>query len=396
MGKVINPGRILLVDDSRMQRVLTEAKLREEGHEVVEAGNGREALELLEARGSEHIDLVILDIMMPEMDGITFLRQVRERYSRIDLPVIMATGKDRSEDIVAGLQAGANDYVAKPVDVPVLLARVDTQLSLKRTHEALRDAERALIRAARMESVGILAAGVAHEIRNPLAMIRLAADGLKARCRPDVAEMTLLVDTLVESVSRADGIVRDLMRASQAQQLKLEPGDVNELVQGALDLLEEEISRCEVRIRSDLGPGIPSALMSRHEFRQSLVNVLLNAIQATPRGGELLVRTRHEQLAGLEEEIGQRTGNRLRNGEDVVAIVVEDSGPGIPAELLGKIFDPFFTTRAPGSGMGLGLTVARQLVSLHHGILRVGNREDARGVRVEIFLKRSDGMEAVL
>lgn len=391
MGTVNHRGRILLVEDSRMQRILVEAKLREEGYEVAEASNGREALEALDREGPAGVDLMVLDIMMPEMDGIAVLRQVRSERSQIDLPVILATGKDRSEDIVAGLQAGANDYIAKPVDLPVLLARMETHLSLKRAHEALRDAQRALIRAARMESVGILAAGVAHEIRNPLAMIRMAAEGIKARASREDQEGTFLVGTLVANVERADGIVRQLMRASQAQQLDLVPGSVNEVVQGALGMLEEEITRSHLRVRVDLAPDLPPALIARHDLRQVLVNVLLNAIQAMPQGGELAISTRVERVTGIEMETGQRAGNRLRNHEEAVAIFVEDTGPGIPADLLTKIWDPFFTTKAPGMGMGLGLTVARQLISLHHGFLRVGNRENAAGARVEIFLKRAEG-----
>lgn len=390
IGTGNHPGRILLVEDSRTQRLLVEAKLREEGHEVVEAGNGKEALDAVAREEPGYFDLVISDIMMPEMDGISLLRQIRARFSRIELPVIVATGKDRSEDVVAGLQAGANDYVAKPVDLAVLLARVDTQLSLKRAHAALHDAQRALIRAARMESVGILAAGVAHEIRNPLAMMSMVANGLRTRLGGADPESAALLDTLVESIGRADRIVKDLMRASQAQQLKLAPGDVNELVQGALAMLSEEIERNRLRLRLCLASGLPPALVARHDLRQALVNVLLNAIQAMPQGGELFVETRLQEVVGLDAETGRRTGNRLRNGEQAVLIRVEDTGPGIPPEFLGKIFDPFFTTKAPGLGMGLGLTVARQLVSLHHGLLRVTNREDGQGARSEIFLKRPD------
>lgn len=390
IGTGNHPGRILLVEDSRTQRLLVEAKLREEGHEVVEAGHGKEALDAIEREEPGYFDLVISDIMMPEMDGLALLRQIRARFSRIELPVIVATGKDRSEDVVAGLQSGANDYVAKPVDLPVLLARVDTQLSLKRAHAALQDAQRALIRAARMESVGILAAGVAHEIRNPLAMMSMAASGLKLRLGGRDPEAATLLDTLMESIGRADGIVKDLMRASQAQQLKLVPGDVNELVQGALGMLGEEIERNRLRLRLKLATDLPPALVARHDLRQAFVSVLLNAIQAMPQGGELEVETRTQVVCGLDTETGQRTGNRLRNGEQAVVVRVLDTGPGIPPEFLGKIFDPFFTTKAPGFGMGLGLTVARQLVSLHHGLLIVANREDARGVRSEIFLKRPD------
>jgi DNA-binding response OmpR family regulator len=122
------PRRILVVDDNADNRDLLSRRLEKRGYTTVCADSGRAALDLLE---QEPFDLVLLDIMMPEISGIDVLKMVRSKRSMADLPIIMATAKDTSEDIVRALKLGANDYVTKPIDFPVLFARVHTQLDLK-------------------------------------------------------------------------------------------------------------------------------------------------------------------------------------------------------------------------------------------------------------------------
>jgi sigma-B regulation protein RsbU (phosphoserine phosphatase) len=130
-------GRLLVVDDNEMNRDMLSRRLGRRGHNVTTADGGQPALDLLE---KEQFDLVLLDIMMPGIDGLEVLTRLRRTTSAVDLPVIMATAKDDSSDVVGALQAGANDYVTKPLDFPVVLARVQTQLSLKKTNEALAEA----------------------------------------------------------------------------------------------------------------------------------------------------------------------------------------------------------------------------------------------------------------
>ena len=130
-------GKLLVVDDNEMNRDMLGRRLSRRGHSVLTAENGQQALDLI---GQEAFDVVLLDIMMPGISGIDVLRRVREEYSASDLPIIMATAKSESEDIVDALKLGANDYVTKPLNFPVVLARVETQLSLKKAQDALRSA----------------------------------------------------------------------------------------------------------------------------------------------------------------------------------------------------------------------------------------------------------------
>jgi sigma-B regulation protein RsbU (phosphoserine phosphatase) len=125
---------LLVVDDNEMNRDMLSRRLSRHGYTVALAGNGRQALDLI---GRQRFDLVLLDVMMPEVDGLTVLEEVRQTQSLADLPVIMATSKDSSEDVVRALELGANDYVTKPLDFPVVLARVRIQLALRRANRAL-------------------------------------------------------------------------------------------------------------------------------------------------------------------------------------------------------------------------------------------------------------------
>ena len=132
-----NVGKLLVVDDNEMNRDMLSRRLSRRKHIVITATNGQEALDLIE---KESFDLVLLDVMMPGISGIEVLKRLRESYNPTDLPIIMATAQSESEDIVRALKLGANDYVTKPLNFPVVLARVGTQLSLKHSQDALKSA----------------------------------------------------------------------------------------------------------------------------------------------------------------------------------------------------------------------------------------------------------------
>ncbi|MFT5468934.1 MAG: signal transduction histidine kinase [Verrucomicrobiales bacterium] len=335
---------------------------------------------------------VVLDIMMPNVDGMEVLDELRKTYGSIDLPVIMATAKGETVDIVDALRRGANDYVIKPIDMPVLLARLDTQIALKRSHEALREAQRSLIEAAKMETVGMLAAGVAHEIRNPLAQILMASESLAGL---DPVKKDEAGSVLAEILANADEIVKRLMEFSNSMKLSLEEGELNALVETTLEMLADDIAKPGIELDVKLASDLPPLRIATTELRQALLNVIGNAIQAMPQGGQLLVRTGIREVEGMPPDEGSRTGIRLRNVAEACFIEIEDTGPGIAQEDLDTIFDAFFTTRPTGTGQGLGLTVARKVVDLHGGLIRVENRTEATGVRVTILLPLTSSSSTV-
>ncbi|MEQ1843293.1 MAG: response regulator, partial [Verrucomicrobiales bacterium] len=309
-------AKILVVEDNLVNRRVLEGKLAGAGYVAVSKESGPDALEFLEKGEGAGIDLVLLDVMMPGMDGIEVLRRIRESRSAIQLPVIMTTSLDNTDDIVTALQAGANDYVTKPIDLAVLLSRLATHLNLKRVHQDLRESHRSLVQAAKMESVALLASGVAHEIRNPLAQIQLGLDSVRELAGSgDEAAFRELIDVMSASVARADAIVRGLMSAATNQKLQARPGDLNHLVSETWSLIEEEESvGANVTGRLELGEGLPPVSFDPGELRQVLINVFLNAAQAMPGGGVITVHTRGETVTGIPMVEGARSALHLRNG----------------------------------------------------------------------------------
>src|SRR5438477_6788255 len=148
----LQKGRLLIVDDNDMNRDMLARRLQRHGYEVSLAERARKLRQRVQ---DEHIDLVLLDIEMPEISGLDALKTLRETYSAIELPIIMVTAKSQSEDVVKALDLGANDYVTKPIDFPVILARISTQLSHKHAQEALRESEERYALAARGANDGL-------------------------------------------------------------------------------------------------------------------------------------------------------------------------------------------------------------------------------------------------
>ena len=395
------PPRILIVDDNRVNRLVLRRGLESNGFEVIEAESGEKSLELLAQElnrqtanppSSDQIDLVLLDIMMPGMDGNEVLRQIRLRKSRSELPVIMATAMDSSEDIIESLSQGANDYITKPVNLPVVIARVETHLSLRATHRALQSAQQSVVRNAKMESINYLAAGVAHEIRNPLARIKLTLPMLaRNEAVSSDKKLTAAIETVSTSLKKADFIVRGLMQFAAENRLNLEPCDIPILIEETLSMMTTEFSGIEVK--TDFADSMPSALVAREDFSQALISVLLNAAQATGPGGSVSIRASLTIADRVSPDEGTRSGIRVRDGDEIVLIEIIDSGPGFSEEAEEKVFDAFYTTKPADVATGMGLTIARKILDLHGGELRVGNRDDGKGARVCMLLRKAGSFE---
>ncbi|EQC45496.1 PleD family two-component system response regulator [Bacteriovorax sp. Seq25_V] len=196
--------RILVVDDDRINNKMICKKLEKRGFEVVEAFNGHECLEAVE---NKQIDLVLLDIMMPDMFGSDVLVELRKNYSAFELPIIMVTGKSETEDIVECLRAGANDYIVKPINIEVALARISAQLTLKKMHhENLSKAE--------LETAQAMIVTYNHEINNPLTI----ALGLLGRVKGE--ENLENVAKISDALFRIVDIVKKIQQISNETQLK--------------------------------------------------------------------------------------------------------------------------------------------------------------------------------
>lgn len=254
-------------------------------------------------------------------------------------------------------------------------------------HENLTAAHEQLIQAEKMESVGRLAAGVAHEVKNPLAMIGMGLELLARHLPADDLKAIETIERMKRGIDRAKKIVRGLVDYSSDHRLELLPLSPNLLVSEALELVEYQLKQAGVEIDFIPGSDLPRVAADQTKVEQLLVNLFINAMHSMEAAGTLSIRTELVCLGSTVHNEGSRLRERLREGDQMVRITVADTGKGIAEEVIGKLFDPFFTTKATGKGTGLGLTVSRKIAELHGGDLLLTNRKDRSGAIAILMLK---------
>ncbi len=263
---------------------------------------------------------------------------------------------------------------------------VKTNTDLIAAHEALKAAQAQLIEAEKLQTVGRLAAGVAHEVRNPLAILEM---GLEIFADQPLDETgRLIFGEMKEAVNRASGVISSLMDLGSPERLGTRETNLHALVDRALGALHDEIARGRVEVVRHFAPELPEPRVDAAKIEQLFINILTNALHAMPDGGTLTIATRVATIdpASVAFDAGSRGGARIREGERVIVVEIADTGTGIAAENLDKVFEPFFSTKPTGQGMGLGLTVAKKIVEVHRGRIEVRNREGG-GTSVTLTFK---------
>ena len=255
-------------------------------------------------------------------------------------------------------------------------------------HEQLKAAQTQLVEVEKMETVGRLAAGVAHEVKNPLAIIRMGVDYAMAQLKGHNGDLEQVLNDVNSAIQRATNIVNGLLDLSAAQELTLKPSDPHVLLNQCLSMLRHATSTAHVQVVREFADTLPPLKLDPQKMEQVFLNIMLNALHAMPDGGTLTVRTHSKRLkvGDVNRDPGSRSGVRLRSGDLAVVVEVDDTGSGIPEDKLAKVFDPFFTTKPTGKGTGLGLTVSRRIVNMHGGTIRNENRPEG-GARATILLK---------
>jgi signal transduction histidine kinase len=376
--------QVLIADDDPVSRYLLQNILESAGHQVSAAADGGEAWRLFEAGD---FPLVITDWMMPELDGIDLVRRIRSSQRPHYVYTILLTARSHKEDVVAGMGAGADDFVTKPFDWDELRVRCRQGERILALEKSLRETQAALCQSEKLASVGQLAAGVAHEINNPLAYVlnnlavlrqdvpallgvldryRSGRDAL-ARAEPDLAaalarleeeedlpylreNLERLVHKSLEGLQRVRQIVRNLRDFARLDEAEFKEVDLNAGLEATLEMIGHEVKKKELTLQREYGE-LPPVACHPGKINQVFLNLLVNAVQACAPGGRITVRSR-----GAAEE---------------VAVEVEDTGCGIAAEHLPRLFEPFFTTKPLGEGTGLGLSLSYGIVRDHGGRIEV-------------------------
>lgn len=361
--------KVLIVDDEpRNQRILEEVLDGVVGCTV--ASTGEEALALISGTPP---DLVLLDIMMPGLDGYEVCRRIKANPALPFTKVILVSGKAMLEERLKGYEAGADDYMTKPfmpeellakVKVFLRLAKVEGELaSLNQSLETkveektgqLLDAEAKLVTSAKMAALGEMAGGIAHEINTPLGTIAIVIDQIAEYVeeepidKPAVIEMTKLIS---QTVQRIAAIIRGLRTFSRdGSQDRSDFTPLKQIIDETLTLCGEKMKHGSIQLRRGAIPDDLRILCRSVQISQVLLNLISNACDA--------VMALPERWVSIEAEV--------RDGAAFISVT--DSGGGIPEKARGKIFQPFFTTKEIGKGTGLGLSVSKGILDAHNGSL---------------------------
>ncbi len=347
---------LLLAEDDPELRDRT-AKLLAEEYRVYAAADGLAALELAQQHSP---DLLLTDVAMPGIDGIELTRRFRALPNNRLAPVLVLTTFGGVRDKLTGFDAGAVDYIHKPFEPDELRARVRSQLTLRSLALQLLETEK-------LAALGTLSAGLAHELRNPANGIINAVEPLKEllppECVPPGSPAAQLLDVIEHCSKQVAAMSRQLLGFKRDVEPNRQPVPIETLISRVCTTLTPSLEGIE--LRKELGyRGVVHC--AEPLMAQVLANLLQNGAHAAGRGGWVEVRT------GLED---QR-----------VFVEVRDSGPGVPEELRERIFEPFFTTKPAGSGTGLGLSTARDIVLRHGGTLDVRSASGTTVFRVELPL----------
>jgi CheY-like chemotaxis protein len=354
-------GRILIVDDESVNREVLCRRLHREGYRPTGVHSGRAALQILR---NESFDAVLLDIKMPEMSGIEVLQALRIDPELRHIPVIMLSGVTDVERVAQCIELGAEDYLPKPINSVLLRARLGACLEKKRVADEL-------LRASKLQSLGVLAGGLAHDYNNMLTAVLGNLSLIRNRANLPPAALPA-IEEAERGAARAQELTRYLLTFAEGgapMKQILQPKRLIEET-SAFVLLGSNVQG-EFHITEDLW----RTEADPNQFIQVINHLVLNAVEASPGSGRIVLRA--ENVSTPHEPI------RHLPAGDYLRVSVQDFGAGIASEHMPRIYDPFFTTKK--QARGLGLAAAYSVIQRHGGHITV-NSTLGSGTTVTFYL----------
>lgn len=387
--------KILVVDDDDDDAFFIKDLIREgltdPSPTIDRAKSQKQAIQQLQAAT---YDICICDYRLGEGDGIRLLNTIRSKY--ITTPIIVLTGQGDQEIAVEAMKSGATDYLTKGKLTSEYLTksirhairlhqeaerRKHTEDMLKKSHQELvvahqdlqaslnklTTAKNQILRSEKLAGVGRLAAGICHEILNPLNIISGHTQALQMEREDDPALQEDL-GSITEEIYRIEKIISGLLKFSRKGDVDLKHADINNELESVLSIVEGEMGLAGIEVVRDYSPDLPKLLLDTDRMRQVFLNIVNNSKYAMPGGGKFTVRTGigdPENSYSPESENGSIPPEKGRT----LKISFTDTGMGIKKEHLEQIFDPFFTTKPEDKGTGLGLSVCYSIIEKHGGTL---------------------------
>ncbi len=356
-----NRPTLLVADDEPDMLRFLKSQLSSH-YRVIEAVDGQQAVD----KAAQFLpNIILLDMMMPEKDGLQACREIRERTSTHSIPVVLLTARADEETKLAALQAGASDFLAKPFSTTELHVRIknlveshEYQLkvskqkeALESTLEQLKETETQLVQSEKLASLGRMSAGIIHEINNPLNFASTGLFTLKNKAKyiatEQQEEYADILKDIEEGITRVKTIVSDLRMFTHPDTESRDQVEVVDVVTSSLRFLSSEW-KDKVQIKQAL-PEHQTVWANKNKLIHVVVNLLQNSLDALDSKKEF-----HGEVPTIWIE------GRVENGSS--RLIVRDNGPGIERQHLDKIFDPFYTTKDVGEGMGLGLSICYRII----------------------------------
>ena len=337
-------NKILIVDDAVDTVDLLKKRFRAEGYDTAEAYNGEEGLKKV---AEYNPDLIVLDIMMPKIDGYEVCQRLKSDENTKYISILMLTAKGEVEHKVKGLDIGADDYLAKPFDYKELSARVRSLLTSKEVHEKKVEVEKSGALEQMMDQV-------AHEIRNPLTSIGGFARKVYGKLQEGDPNKKY-IEMIIENVAVLENMIKQLIELKTMSISYKEPSNINDTVKESLQLFEQEILQKNINVETELAKNIPLFQIDRKLLKRALCNIIKNAIEAMETGTKVL------------KIVTKKEGSNL-------ILQISDTGKGISKDKIKSIFDPLVTSKIYGPG--LGLTFAQKIIQDHRGTISVESELD--------------------
>ena len=362
---------VLVVDDEPSIRLTMGEFLKRAGYSVLIVPDYDSAA-MLQA---DDLDAAVIDINLPGKNGIQLLQKITS--AEIYVPVIMITGEPNWSVLPEIVRAGAYDFIAKPITKNVLLNVVGRAVEKKRltdekrrleqeikryaeeleTRVAERTAElvethKRLVMQERIAALGRAAAQVAHEVKNPLAGLLLYSLHLKSKATNFSQSEVSLVDKIVDTINHLNSRVEQILGFARPVNLSVRSENLNQIIDNIVDLLRPQLTANKVDVSLALGRQPIYVSVDESSIRGALMNLMLNAIEAMPKGGTLTIAA--------------------EQNHETVRLEITDTGTGIGEEEAKKILEPFYTTKA--QGLGLGMPYAKKIIDQHGGTITLNSR----------------------
>lgn len=384
--------RVLIVENNALDTRLLKSMLSKSSFgefELATAKSLQEAFELLTKRA---FDVVLLDLNLDDSHGLNSLESVRARFPAV--AVVVNTGSYKEMTGLKAVGSGAQDYLikgkykeyglVKSLYYAVERKRVEDEIKI--AYANLKEAQTQLIQAEKLNVIGGLASGIAHEVKNPLATILYGVEFLNTKCSEPDEQITFTLQSIREAAIRANEIIKDLLDFASLANLNKQPEDINHVIEHALVLVRHQADKHQIRITKEFSPSLPLISIDANRMQQVIVDLVLNAIYAVRQDGTVTIRTHMRNFKEEDRVAFPESEVKIHVGAPVIVIEIEDSGEGIDQDILTKVFDPFFTTRRSAGGVGLGLSVVRTIVLSHDGLISLANRPN-QGAVAKLILK---------